>query len=59
MPDKKVSFSGVSYRVIGVLGKSFVEPQIRQTGRDVGMWFRGITILIHGRKSYGVISVAL
>jgi len=39
MLDKKVSFSGVSYRVIGVLGESFIEPQIRQAGRDVGMWF--------------------
>ena len=39
MLDKKVSFSGVSYRVIGVLGENFVEPQIRQAGRDVGMWF--------------------
>jgi predicted permease len=39
MLDKKVSFSGVSYRVIGVLDKNFVEPQIKQTGRDVGMWF--------------------
>ncbi|WP_339721043.1 ABC transporter permease [uncultured Paraglaciecola sp.] len=37
--DKKVSFSGVSFRVIGVLGENFVEPQIRQTGRNVGMWF--------------------
>lgn len=39
MLDKKVSFSGVSFRVIGVLGENFVEPQIRQTGNDVGMWF--------------------
>ena len=37
--DEKVSFSGVSYRIIGVLGESFVEPQLRQTGRDVGIWF--------------------
>lgn len=39
MLDQKVSFSGVSYRVIGVLDKNFVEPQIRQTGLNVGMWF--------------------
>jgi predicted permease len=39
MLDKKVSFSGVSYRVIGVLNNNFVEPQIRQTGNDVGIWF--------------------
>jgi predicted permease len=37
--DTKVSFSGVSYRVIGVLGKDFVEPQIKRTGVEVGMWF--------------------
>ena len=37
--DEKVSFNGVSYRVVGVLGESFVEPQLRQTGRDVGIWF--------------------
>lgn len=28
MLDKKVSFSGVTYRVVGVLSKDFVEPQI-------------------------------
>ncbi|MGJ8679235.1 ABC transporter permease [Paraglaciecola sp.] len=39
MLDKKVSFSGVSYRVIGVLDESFIEPQIAESGRNVGMWF--------------------
>lgn len=39
MLDKKVLFSGVSYRVIGVLDENFIEPQITQTGRDVDMWF--------------------
>jgi len=37
--DKKVSFSGVSFRVVGVLGKEFFEPQINQVGNEVGIWF--------------------
>jgi len=37
--DKKVSFSGVSFRVVGVLSNKFVEPQINQIGNDVGIWF--------------------
>lgn len=37
--DQKVSFSGRSYNVVGVLGESFVEPQIRRTGRLTGVWF--------------------
>jgi predicted permease len=39
MLDKKVSFSGVTYRVVGVLSKEFVEPQINQVGKEVGIWF--------------------
>jgi len=30
--NKKVSFSGVSYKVVGVLEKSFVEPALSRTG---------------------------
>lgn len=37
--DTKVSFSGVSYRVIGVLAKKFVEPQIKATGMTTHIWF--------------------
>jgi predicted permease len=37
--DSKVSFSGVSYRVIGVLAKKFVEPQIKSTGTTSDIWF--------------------
>jgi predicted permease len=39
MLDKKVSFSGVTYCVVGVLSKDFVEPQINQVGKEVGIWF--------------------
>lgn len=37
--DKKVEFSGTSFRVIGVMAESFVEPQIAQIGRVTGVWF--------------------
>lgn len=37
--DSKVSFSGVSYRVIGVLAKNFIEPQIKATGMTSDIWF--------------------
>ena len=37
--DKKVEFSGTSFRIIGVMAESFVEPQIAQTGRLTGVWF--------------------
>jgi predicted permease len=60
MLDKKVSFSGVSYRVIGVLGESFIEPQIRQVGRDVGMWFPwDYNIDVRMKERWGNISGAL
>jgi predicted permease len=60
MLDKKVSFSGVSYRVIGVLGESFIEPQIRQVGRDVGMWFPwDYNLDVRMKERWGNISGAL
>lgn len=37
--DKKVDFSGTSFKVIGVAAKDFVEPQIAETGRNTGIWF--------------------
>lgn len=37
--DTKVAFSGVSYRVIGVLAKRFIEPQIKTTGMTSDIWF--------------------
>lgn len=36
--DKKVEFSGTSFRVIGVIAEGFVEPQIAQIGRVTGVW---------------------
>jgi predicted permease len=60
MLDKKVSFSGVSYRVIGVLGENFVEPQIRQTGLNVGMWFPwDYNLDVRFKERWGNISGAL
>jgi predicted permease len=37
--SKKVDFSGISFNVVGVSGKNFVEPQIARTGRLTGVWF--------------------
>lgn len=60
MLDKKVSFSGVSFRVIGVLGERFVEPQITQAGRDVGMWFPwDYNLDVRFKERWGNISGAL
>ncbi|MFT6779492.1 MAG: putative permease [Paraglaciecola sp.] len=60
MLDKKVSLSGVHFRVIGVLGESFVEPQITQTGRDVGMWFPwDYNLDVRMKERWGNISGAL
>jgi predicted permease len=60
MLDKKVSFSGVHFRVIGVLGERFVEPQIRQAGRDVGMWFPwDYNLDVRMKERWGNISGAL
>jgi predicted permease len=36
--EQTVSFSGVNFKVIGVLSASFIEPQIKQTGRDADIW---------------------
>ncbi len=37
--DKKVEFSGTSFKVIGVIDDNFVEPQIANIGRNTGIWF--------------------
>jgi predicted permease len=37
--SKKVDFSGISFNVVGVTGKDFIEPQIARTGRLTGVWF--------------------
>ncbi len=36
--NKKVNFSGVSFRIIGVIDKDFIEPQIHETGRNSAVW---------------------
>lgn len=36
--NQKVSFRGISYKVIGVTAQSFVEPKIFQTGRATDVW---------------------
>lgn len=36
--SQKVSFSGVSFSIVGVLGEDFVEPQIQRTGIDAKVW---------------------
>lgn len=60
MLDKKVSFSGVSFRVIGVLGEDFIEPQIKGAGRDVGMWFPwDYNLDVRMKERWGNISGAL
>jgi len=60
MLDKKVSFSGVSFRVIGVLGESFVEPLIGEGARDVGMWFPwDYNLDVRFKERWGNISGAL
>lgn len=36
--SKKVTISGVSYRIIGVIDKGFIEPQLDQTGLNTDIW---------------------
>lgn len=36
--DRKVTFRGISYRVVGVLDKAFVEPQLLEKGRKTDVW---------------------
>lgn len=36
--ERKVDFSGVSFRVVGVIDSDFVEPQIYQTGLRTQIW---------------------
>jgi predicted permease len=36
--EQKINLSGVSYRIVGVLGKDFVEPEIAKTGRETQVW---------------------
>ncbi len=36
--SKKVTFSGVSFSIVGVTAESFVEPEIEQRGRQTQIW---------------------
>jgi len=36
--SKKVSFSGVSFRIVGVIAENFLEPQIHQIGLKTAVW---------------------
>ncbi len=36
--NRTVDFTGVTYRIIGVLSKSFIEPQLYQTGMKTQIW---------------------
>lgn len=58
--DRKVEFSGTSFKVIGVMAESFIEPQIAQIGRNTGIWFPWDYNLGTGLKGrWGNISGAL
>jgi predicted permease len=36
--SKKVSFNGVSFRIIGVIAEHFIEPQIHEVGLKTDIW---------------------
>lgn len=36
--SKKITFSGTSFNIIGVLTKDFIEPDIYETGRETQVW---------------------
>ena len=36
--QQKVTFDGVSFSIVGVLSKDFIEPQLRATGSDMHAW---------------------
>jgi len=36
--DKSVMLRGISFRIIGVLNRSFIEPAIQQVGKETGIW---------------------
>ena len=36
--EKKITFNGVNFQVVGVLAKSFLEPQIYKRGIKTGIW---------------------
>ena len=36
--SENITIKGVRFRVVGVLSKGFIEPQIYQTGRQTNIW---------------------
>ncbi|MGB1198847.1 MAG: ABC transporter permease [Thalassotalea sp.] len=36
--EQKINLSGISYRVVGVLAKDFVEPELQEIGRETHVW---------------------
>lgn len=36
--DQKINLSGISHRVVGVLAKDFVEPELGDIGRETQVW---------------------
>ncbi|MBA6301804.1 ABC transporter permease [Colwellia sp. MB02u-14] len=36
--EQKINLSGVSYRIVGVLAKHFVEPALSEIGRETQVW---------------------
>lgn len=36
--EQKINLSGISYRVVGVLAKDFVEPELDSVGRETQVW---------------------
>ncbi len=36
--EQKINLSGVSYRIVGVLAKDFIEPELAEIGRETHVW---------------------
>ncbi|MEW6991914.1 ABC transporter permease [Colwelliaceae bacterium 6441] len=36
--DQKINLNGVSYKIVGVLAKNFVEPELAEIGRETQVW---------------------
>lgn len=56
--EQKINLSGISYRVVGVLAKDFVEPELAETGRETQIWLPWDYNQTEegGRQSFGIIS---
>jgi len=36
--EQKINLSGVSYRIVGVLAKDFIEPELGEIGQETNVW---------------------